>query len=196
MPWLLIAYPLLSHIAAYTHNQSLAAAALAVFVAMPLQAALRRGRVPAWLLLAACIVALVALARSGRAIVLMYLPPVVIPASVLAVFANSLRTGHTPVVSQIATQIRGEPLPPDLQQYCRRVTQCWVLLLSFIASSSLLLAFFASLELWSTLTNVLLYLLIGAAFVVEYGYRRWRFGHLRHESFVRFVSGLFTTRVR
>jgi uncharacterized membrane protein len=196
MVLLLIAYPLLSHLAALTHNQSLAALALGVFVAVPLTGALRRGRPWAWLALLASLAVLWTVARTGHALTLMYLPPILIPASVLAVFAGSLRAGRTPVVEQVATQIRGSALPMELQSYCRRVTQVWVLFLGGLATAALLLALFASPGLWSTMTNGVLYLLIGLLFVGEYLYRRWRFRDLPHESFPRFVAGLFTSRVR
>jgi uncharacterized membrane protein len=59
----------------------------------------------------------------------------------------------------------------------------------------LLLAVFASRELWSLMTNVIQYLLMGAVFVFEYAYRRWRFRHLPHESFAAMVAALMTTRM-
>jgi uncharacterized membrane protein len=68
-------------------------------------------------------------------------------------------------------------------------------LLIVMALGSLLLAMFASAELWSLMTNVVLYLLMGAVFVVEYGYRRWRFRHLPHESFPAMIAALLTTRM-
>lgn len=195
MPWLLICYPLLSHVAALLRSQPLAAMAMAVFIAIPLEPALRRGSLSAWLTVAACIGGLLLAALKGHAIALMYLPPVLIPLSVLTVFAFSLRTGGTPVVSQIATQIRGAPLPVELQVYSRQVTWYWVIFLACLATGDLLLALFASLTLWSTVTNVVQYVLIGAMFIIEYVYRRWRFRHLQHESILRFVVGLFSSRV-
>jgi uncharacterized membrane protein len=194
MPWLFLAYPLLAHVATLLHSEALAAVALAVFIAIPLLPLLRRGKPLAWLSLILAMVSLYLCARSGWARYLMFAPPVLIPLSVLWLFANSLRAGSMPAVTRVATAIRG-PLPAELSVYTRRVTQLWVGLLIVMALGSLLLAIFASAELWSLMTNVVLYLLMGAVFVVEYGYRRWRFRHLPHESFPAMIAALLTTRM-
>ena len=198
MPWLFFAYPVLAHLATLLNNQGLAGLALASFVAAPLLPALRRGQVLPWLCLTACAAILFFCARSGWATYLMYLPPILIPISVMAVFALSLRQGQTPVVTRIATGIRsktlGEAMPPELTVYTRRVTQSWVLLLSLIAAGSVLLALFASTELWSVMTNIIMYVLIGGMFLMEYLYRRWRFRHLRHESLPGLLAALIKNR--
>lgn len=194
MPWLFLAYPLLAHLATLLHNETLAAVALAIFVAVPLLPLLRRGQRSAWLTLAAVIAVLYVCAHSGWAHYLMYVPPVLIPLSVLWLFARSLRGGDTPIVTRVATQIRGE-LPGELLIYTRKVTQCWVGILTLMATGSLLLALFASPELWSLMTNIVQYLLMGAVFVLEYAYRRWRFRHLPHESFATMIRALVTTRM-
>lgn len=194
MPWLFLAYPLLAHVATLLHSEVLAAVALAVFIAIPLLPLLRRGKPLAWLILILAVGALYLCARSGWARYLMFVPPVLIPLSVLWLFANSLRAGSMPVVTRVATAIRG-PLPAELALYTRRVTQLWVGLLIMMALGSLLLALFASAELWSLMTNIMLYVLMGAVFVAEYGYRRWRFRHLPHESFLAMIAALLTTRL-
>lgn len=196
MPWLFLAYPLLAHLATLLHNQGVAGLALAVFIAVPLLPAMLRGSVPACSALLIAAGALFFLARGGWAIYLIYLPPILIPLSVFAVFAGSLRAGHTPIVSQLAARIRGEVLPEELQRYTRHVTQLWSVVLACLALSSLLLALLASHELWSLMTNIVMYLILGSLFLVEYGYRRWRFRHLQHESFATLVSALFKGGVR
>jgi uncharacterized membrane protein len=195
MPWLFLAYPLLAHLATLLHNQGLAGLALAVFIAVPLLPALRQRKSWAWLVFSGCTLVLFLCARSGWAAYLMYLPPVLIPLSVLAVFAHSLRAGQTPIVTRVAAQIRSQALPVELQTYTRHVTQCWVVLLSMLAVGSVLLALFASARLWSVMTNIVWYVLIGAMFLIEYLYRRWRFRHLQHESFVELVAALFRNRM-
>ncbi len=194
MPWLFLAYPLLAHLATLLHNEVLAAVALAVFVAVPTLPLLRQGKRGAWLILVIVIAVLYGLARSGWAHYVMYLPPVLIPLSVLWLFARSLRPGDIPVVTRVATKIRGE-LPEELRIYTRQVTQYWVGILILMAGGSLLLALFASPELWSLMTNIVQYLLMGSVFVLEYAYRRWRFRHLQHESFATMIAALMTTRM-
>jgi uncharacterized membrane protein len=109
-------------------------------------------------------------------------------------FARSLRAGDMPIVTRVATKIRGE-LPVELKIYTRHVTQCWVAILIVMAVGSLLLALLASRELWSLMTNIIQYVLMGAVFVLEYAYRRWRFRHLSHESFATMIAALMTTRM-
>jgi uncharacterized membrane protein len=196
MPWLFLAYPLLAHLATVLHSQGLAGLALLALIAVPLLPALRHGKPWAWLLLSGSAAALFFCARSGWAAYVTYLPPVLVPLSVLAVFARSLRSGQVPIVTRLATRIRSEVLSPELQIYTRRVTQCWVFLLCGVACSSALLAVFASPRLWSLMTNVVMYFLIGSAFLIEYLYRRWRFRHLRHESFATLVAELVKNRGR
>ena len=194
MPWLILAYPLLSHLATLWHSQRLAALALAIFVAVPLLPALRRRRTWAWLALTVTLAVLYFAVEAGWAARLMYLPPVLIPLSVLALFARSLRPGQQPLVSVVARQIRGAELPPELATHTRRVTQCWVWLLAILALGALLLAIFASAEIWSLMTNVVMYLILGSAFVIEYGYRRWRYRHLQHEGFATLIATLVRQR--
>lgn len=193
MPWLFLAYPLLAHLATLAHSQRLAWLALVVFFLVPLLPALRRGKVWAWTALGIVALALYVCAASGWASYLIYLPPVLIPLAVLFVFARTLREGRTPLVTQMATKIRGE-LPPDLSVYTRRVTEFWVGLLLVLALSSILLAVFATPEWWSLMTNIVQYLVLAAVFALEYAYRRWRFRHLQHESFAGFVGALFKMR--
>lgn len=193
MSWLFPAYPLLAHLATLVHSDRLAGLALTVFVAVPLLPALRRRAAWAWLVLLSAAALLYLGAIGGVARYFMYLPPVLIPAAVCAVFARTLRPGATPLVTQIAAQIRG-PLPPELLAYTRAVTCFWVALLAALALSSLLLALFATPELWSLVSNLLLYVLLATVFLLEYLYRRWRFRHLPHESFAAMVGALFKLR--
>ena len=194
MPWLFLAYPLLSHIATYVRSERLACLAMTVFVAVPLLPALRRWRFWAWGTLAAVAAFFYGCSLLGAARLLMYLPPVLLPASVLFVFARSLKPGNTPVVTQVATHIRGT-LPTELVSYTRRVTQFWVALLATLALSSMGLALWATPEVWSLATNGIQYLVLAAAFLGEYLLRRYRFRELEHESFAAMVAALFKTRV-
>ena len=193
MPWLFFAYPLLAHLATLIHSEALGWLALLVLIAVPLLPGLRAGRWQTWLGLLAVALALYGCAAAGWTRYLMYVPPVLIPGVMLWVFLRTLRPGEVPLVTRLATRIRGS-LPDELQAYTRHVTQFWVGLLAILMLGSVLLAAFATPEIWSLMTNFVQYLILGAAFALEYAYRRWRFGHLEHESFARFVSALFTTR--
>jgi uncharacterized membrane protein len=200
MPGLFFLYPILAHIATLLHDSWplasnwLAWAALTVFFAVPLVPLLIQLNKRAWLMLLIVMSILTTCALSGIERYLMYLPPIVIPLSVLVLFARSLRAGQIPIVTRVARQIRGS-LPPELERYTRLVTQCWVGLLISMALASLLFALFATPEFWSLMTNVIQYLLLAAIFLFEYLFRRWHFRHLEHESFPTMVVALFKTRM-
>jgi uncharacterized membrane protein len=200
MPGLFFLYPVLAHIATLLHSNWptlsnwLAWAALTVFFAVPLLPLLIQFNLRAWLVLLSVMSILTACALTGIERYLMYLPPIVIPLSVLMLFARSLRSGQIPIVTRVAKQIRGS-LPPELERYTRLITQLWVGLLISMALSSLLFALFATPEFWSLMTNVIQYLLLAAVFLLEYLFRRWHFRHLEHESFATMVLALFKTRM-
>lgn len=148
----------------------------------------------AWLTLLLILILLTVCAWTGFARFLMYIPPVLIPLSVLILFARSLRPGQVPIVTRVARQIRGE-LPPELERYTKLVTQCWVMLLAALAIWSILLALYAKPEFWSLMTNLVQYLILASVFLFEYLFRRWHFRHLQHESFLTMILALFKTRM-
>jgi len=194
MAGLFFLYPVLSHLATVLHSDWLAWLALTVFIAVPLLPALIQRHRSAWLILAGGIALLSVCALSGIERYLMFLPPIFIPLSVLMLFARSLRPGQIPIVTRVALQIRGD-MPAELERYTRLITQCWVVLLIFMASWSLLLALYATPKFWSLMTNLVQYLLLAAVFVLEYLFRRLYFRHLQHESFPAMVVALFRTRM-
>ena len=194
MAGLFFLYPVLAHIATLLHSDWLAWAALTVFFAVPLLPALLQLNKKAWLILATVMTILTVCAMSGIERYVMYLPPIFIPLSVLVLFARSLRSGHVPIVTRVALQIRGN-LPPELEHYTRLVTQWWVVLLIGMSVSSMLLAVYATPEFWSLMTNVVQYLLLASVFLLEYLFRRIYFRHLEHESFATLVVALFKTRM-
>lgn len=200
MAALFLLYPLLAHLATMLHSgwpsisNWLAWLALSVFFVVPMLPALLKPSRNAWLVLALIISLLTLCAWTGFARFLMYIPPVLIPLSVLVLFARSLRSGQIPIVTRVARQIRGE-LPPELDRYTRVVTQCWVVLLATLAIWSVLLALYATPEFWSLMTNLVQYLILASVFLLEYLFRRWYFRHLEHESFPTMILALFRTRM-
>jgi uncharacterized membrane protein len=132
----------------------------------------------------------------GGIISVVYLPPVAIPLAMLLIFGDSLRAGHTPLVSRIAEQMRGEPLPDVLRVYTRRVTQLWCGVLVLLCLSALVSARWASPAVWPLLVNVLHYVFMGAIFVIEFIYRRMRFRSLEPWSVTQYLRRLMTVRIR
>jgi uncharacterized membrane protein len=105
-------------------------------------------------------------------------------------FALSLRWGETPLVTRIARLMHDGPLPDDLVVYTRHVTQLWCVVCAALFLSAVLLALFAQPRLWSVMTNVIHYVVLGAVFVLEYAYRRWRYRHHEHSGLFQYLRRL------
>ncbi|HZF15166.1 MAG TPA: hypothetical protein VE046_04410 [Steroidobacteraceae bacterium] len=193
---LALAYPLIVHASILWPEAWLKWLAIAVLAALPLYPMLRAGRWWAWLALAVALAASAGLVAIGASRFLLYLPPVLIPLSLLVLFGSSLRSGQEPLVSRIARFERGT-LSDDLAAYTRRLTLLWSLLFVALTISAIVLAIAATPRVWSLATNFIHYLVIGAAFVGEYAYRRWRFRHLPHAGFIanlRLIAARTRTR--
>lgn len=106
--------------------------------------------------------------------------PMLLDLAVAAAFLGSL-TGRQSLVERFARAMRHD-LPPQGVIYTRRVTWAWGLLMLAVALVSLYTALTGSLQQWSLFNGLLVYVVIGVAFAVEYAVRchlrrRWR----RHE---------------
>jgi uncharacterized membrane protein len=62
--------------------------------------------------------------------------------------------------------------------------------------SAVLLALFATSELWSVVTNVVHYLVLGTVFILEYVWRRIRFRHHEHLGLIQFLRRVAQVRIR
>ena len=187
MPVLILAYPILVHLAVLLHQPLLQWLALCCLVAVPLYPGLRQARPRSWLLFAALAVLLYGLARSGGGKYALFLPPVLLPAVSAWFFGRSLQSGQVPLITRIARATRRDELPSELVTYTRHVTELWTLALAGIGLLSAALALLAPLPLWSLFTNLVNYLILAALFPLEYLYRRIRFRHLAHTGFVSYV---------
>lgn len=211
LPLLLaLAFPVVAHAAAASGSQRLAA--LAVGCLMALVCWSLRARPWAFVLsILACVALLAALLAARRADLLLLFPPVLITVAVGLVFARSLAPGRTPLVERVVRALDPEALDdPQVPVYARHVTQLWALFLFALALVNALLGLIAvpggllhalgveppvsvSQTHWSLFANLLNYLLIGAGFLAEYGYRRWRFPLREHRDlgdFLRRVARL------
>lgn len=192
---LALAYPVLVHLAVMWPHAWLEWLALAVLSALLLHPWLSAKRAWAWCALAAALIASVLVVRFDGSHWVLLLPPVAIPLSLLYMFGASLRSGHTPMVTRYAALLRGE-LPPDLVRYTRSVTVLWTVVFVVLTLSAVLLALFATRELWSLATNFLHYLVIGGVFIAEYAFRRWRFRHHAHPSLRAYLRLVRPARLR
>jgi hypothetical protein len=96
--------------------------------------------------------------------------------SLLTGFAATLRRGHTPLITAIASRLHGsEPygaaMPDELVAYTRRVTIAWCCFFAVQLTTSLLLFFLAPLVAWSFFVNVLDIPLVIVMYAAEYAVR-------------------------
>ncbi len=188
---LLLAYPVLSHMASLRSEGMWAAAALAGLVVLCLLKPLSVARAWAWAVLLVALVLLYRLGASSAAWMLLLAPPVVFPLLVAWGFARSLLAGRTPLISGIVRALHaraGMPMTEALERYSRRLTAAWALVLTLLASINLALAMSAvpngllaafgiqpwwplSHEQWSWVANIADWGLIGGFFALEYAVR-------------------------
>jgi len=188
---LLLAYPVLSHLASQRGEGLWAALALFGLVFLCLLGALARRRAWAWGALPAAALLLAWLGRSPWAWVLLQAPPVVFPLLVAWGFARSLLPGRVPLVARIVHALHaraGVPVEAALERYARRLTAAWALLLALLAAINLALALSVVPDgllaafgwtpwwpldhaRWSWCMNVADWGLIGGFFVAEYALR-------------------------
>jgi len=192
---LLLAYPVLVHLAVMLERPILGWCALLCLYAGIFLQALRRRVWSVWLGLLLFAFATFALSRIGGGIYALYVPALALPALALTTFATSLRSGRTPLVTGIAQMERGE-LPPPLLRYTRQVTWLWTLSLAGLLLTTITLMLFGSDEAWSLFTNLLSYLLIGGLFAGEYIYRRLRFREYEHTGFFAHLRLIVRSRMR
>lgn len=196
MFWLALGYPLLAHLAVVTHDRRLEWLALVLLLGLAVSGALLQRRLWAWSLVLAGSGLLYWLVVEGKGLYALYIPPAAIPAALFTMFALSLRRGEIPLVTRIARLMHDGPLPEDLVVYTRHVTQLWCSVCAALFLSAVLLAIFATPTLWSLMTNVIHYVVLGAVFVLEYGYRRWRYRHHEHQGLFQYLRRLARTKIR
>ncbi len=195
---LLPAYPLLAIAGAVTHRQVFALLALALLLTVLMLPQLLTRRVAPWLWWAGVLAGLLWTWRYGFADQLLEAVPLLINALLACWFGRTLRTSE-PLVARFIIAIEGaERLQqPGVAAYARQVTWFWTLLLAaqaLLLSVLLLCADHSGLlaragiavplpvpERWAvTWLHLGGYLLLGAAFLAEYAWRRWRLHHLPH----------------
>lgn len=106
----------------------------------------------------------------------LYVPPVLINLGIAAAFAATLRgDGATLVERMMRFEFGGQAPPAPLRRYARRLTWIWAIYFAAVATVSLVLAFTASLEVWSLFTNILHYVMALSLLFGQYLYRSWRY---------------------
>jgi uncharacterized membrane protein len=196
MFWLALGYPLLAHLSVMLADRRLQWLALVWLVGVSLSGALLQGRAWAWASWAGVAALIWWLVVAGHGLYALYVPPAAIPGALFLVFAGSLRAGQTPLITRIAAIMHEGALPDDLVKYTRQVTVLWCVVCAALFLSAVCLAWLASPELWSLMTNLVHYLVLGAVFVLEYAWRRIRFRHHEHLGLVQFLRRVAQVRIR
>jgi len=195
---LLLAYPLLAIAGALTHRQIFPLAALLLLLTAVMLPRLLARRMAPWLLWLGLLLALLLLSLYGFAGLLLEGVPVLINALLAYWFGRTLGTPE-PLVARFIMAIEGAErlAQPGIARYARQLTWFWTLLLAtqalllavllLCAEHSGLLARFGIAsplpvsDRWAAAwLHVGGYVLLGATFLLEYGYRRWRLRHLSH----------------
>ncbi|PTU31393.1 hypothetical protein [Stenotrophobium rhamnosiphilum] len=196
MPVLVLAYPVLVHLAIMLHRIELQWLALCCLAAIPLYAGLRALRPQSWLLLLVAMALLWGLTHIGGSHYILMLPPVLLPALGAWFFGRTLLAGQSPLITRMALVERGGVLPQELYSYTRNITWLWTLLLAGMSLLNAALAIWATPELWSWCTNFLNYVIMVPVFGLEYLYRRLRYRHLPHPGVIGFIRNIATTNYR
>lgn len=202
---LVLAYPVVAHLAVVLDSRPLLVAALALLIVMPMLPALTRGSVVAWIAIPVIVAGLWWVSHSTHATLPLYIAPILVPGFMAGVFGSSLLAGQTPLIEQMIRLMESDHVPEDaVWTYARNLTRGWTLLFITISTTSLVLGLLAepdglllaagitppvtvSQEAWSLFANLIGYLLVAAFFVIEYAYRRQRFPRQPYRNILDFL---------
>ncbi len=95
--------------------------------------------------------------------------PVLMNASVCAIFALSLR--KTPLMAKFAKKIRKEHLDEKTLTYTRNATKAWAIFMLLNTLASLITVFLSN-KIWTIYNGFISYVLIGIMMLVEYIIRK------------------------
>jgi uncharacterized membrane protein len=130
--------------------------------------------------------------ESGLIVSATGIPHAAINLGLLAVFGRSLLPGRVPLITTISQRLSPRPLTPELRRYTRTVTLAWCWFFALELTASLLLLLFAPLLIWSFFVNLLTMPLVGAMFLAEYTYRRFRFRYHDHRTMLQVIEAFST----
>ncbi len=120
----------------------------------------------------------------------------VMPAATQATFGLAfLRTldrrgARTPLIEHFARMVKAD-LSVDEQAHCRRWTKIWGIYLLVLAAFGLVLARFATLEIWTLYVGLVSYGLVGGLFAVEYVVRKLSFRDYGRNPVDRLLQKMF-----
>ena len=204
---LAIAYPLLAHWASHDGGGWPAAIALIDLALIVQIEALLHLRVGAWLVFAAIVAGLAAIAHTAYPQLLLLSPPVLFTGALAWWFARSLRAPREGLITRIVAALDAcapSQLPADVYRYSRQLTAIWAWLLDGLALANAALAMIAvpggvlarlgqtppiaiGQDQWSLFANLLNYGIVGGFFVGEYQFRKRLFRDRPYRNFWDFL---------
>ncbi|MCU7808241.1 MAG: hypothetical protein KZQ73_10300 [Candidatus Thiodiazotropha sp. (ex Semelilucina semeliformis)] len=128
--------------------------------------------------------------QAGDPVLVLKLPPILINGILFMLFSSTLLPGKQPLISRFAEIMHGHKLDPVAIRYTYGVTVLWSVMFMIMIVESVLLALFATPEVWSLFTNFINYALIGLVFFIEYRIRIRKLSHLQHPGFTAFLLSL------
>lgn len=126
-----------------------------------------------------------------------FLPPVFIFAMLAWLFGRTLFANRTPIITVIAEEMHEAGVLCDIQRkYTNTVSYIWTGFFILMLIEVILLAMFASEEIWSLMTNFYNYIILLAIFFIEYTVRKLLVKQDRYTSFFHFISTMIKKRVQ
>ena len=191
--WGMGVYPVIAHLGLWTSLPRLAVSYLICLLLIVLLHPPHHRQLKNIVFASALIISVACLVAIDRDYLLIYLPPVIIPGMFMLLFLRSLRKGSIPLITQFQEQIKGKELSIERKNYTRKVTILWAAIFVFMILEALLVALLAPIEVWSWVTHIGNYVLIGLVLLIEFIYRKHRF-KTEQGSFKQFILALSSHR--
>jgi uncharacterized membrane protein len=192
---LIAAYPLLVHASLVWAIPQLQVAAILLFLLGVFWHALWRGRLIPTLIYLGLSALILALGYWKLTLYLLYVPPIVIPLTLLIVFGRTLLPGREPLITAIGEAARG-PLSAAMRRYTKMLTQLWCCVFLIMMVWSAILPWLQQPGLWSWFTNVINYGFVGALFGGEFLLRKKLFPEHNHPGFIEYIQIIIQSNIR
>ncbi|GMT41526.1 MAG: ketosynthase [bacterium] len=190
-PLLLLTYPLVLHFSIYSGHIDLVVIYMAFLLSFPFLSVVLRWRRPKpWQVIAVALAIILVISAEGNEQYIVKFVPLSVNAVLLWFFASTLVSGRTPLVTRFASLMRDD-MPPAVLVYTRRATIAWMIYFLVILIVSLLLAFYAPIEMWSFFSNILSYVLLLMMFLAEFTVRRMFLHEHMDYTFAEFIQRLW-----
>ena len=192
---LIAAYPVLSHSAFLFQLPALRFVAIFGVLTGVFLSSLIRPSLKGWIAYCGITAILAALAINQSDIYLTYIPPVVIPLSLLIIFGSTLLPGKEALITAIGENSRG-PLSVAMRRYTYWLTVSWCCLFVIMATIPTTLLLTGQQSLWFWFTNVFNYIIVSVLFVGEFYLRKKLFPKHNHPGFWEYLTIIYHANIR